>query len=110
MLYEVIRPVSEEKNKSNSTIDLLIVEDNKINLLLTKTLISKSFPNITLHEAHNGLEAIKKFKQINPKVILMDIQMPVMNGYEATIEIKKINPHAIIIALTAGIIARNNFV
>ncbi|AWM13393.1 hypothetical protein DI487_05645 [Flavobacterium sediminis] len=101
----IIIPVSEEKNKSNSTIDLLIVEDNKINLLLTKTLISKSFPNIIIHEAHNGLEALKKFKQVNPKVTLMDIQMPVMNGYEATVEIRKINPRAIIIALTAGIIA-----
>jgi CheY-like chemotaxis protein len=95
----------EEKNMANETLDLLIVEDNKINLLLTKTLIGKSFPNIQIHEAYNGLEAVEKYRQINPRITLMDIQMPVMNGYDAATEILKANPNALIIALTAGIIA-----
>ena len=94
----------EQQNTNKSTINLLIAEDNKINMLLTKTLVSKNFPNIKIHEANNGLEAVEISNDLNPEIILMDIQMPVMNGYEATKKIKKENPSTIIIALTAGVI------
>src|SRR5690606_33677650 len=78
---------------------------NKINLLLTKTLVLKSFPFAKIFEAENGLEAVRLYQSENPDLVLMDIQMPIMNGYEATNEIRKINPKATIIALTAGAIA-----
>lgn len=94
----------EQEITNKSTINLLIAEDNKINMLLTKTLVSKNFPNIKIHEANNGLEAVEISNDLNPEIILMDIQMPVMNGYEATKKIKKNNPSTIIIALTAGVI------
>jgi len=94
----------EQQITNKSTINLLIAEDNKINMLLTKTLVSKNFPNIKIHEANNGLEAVEISNDLNPEIILMDIQMPVMNGYEATKKIKKNNPSTIIIALTAGVI------
>ena len=94
----------EQQITNKSTINLLIAEDNKINMLLTKTLVSKNFPNIKIHEANNGLEAVEISNELNPEIILMDIQMPVMNGYEATKKIKKNNPSTIIIALTAGVI------
>ncbi|WP_159778345.1 PAS domain S-box protein [Flavobacterium sp. 9AF] len=92
--------VSSDKNK----INILIVEDNKVNMLLTKTLVSKAFPNAVISEASNGLHAVDVFKIAKPEIILMDIQMPVMNGYEATELIRKVNKDVIIIALTAGVI------
>ena len=81
----------------------MIVEDNKINMLLTKTLILKQFKNAMIIEAENGEEAIQKYQKQKPHITLMDIQMPVKNGYEAAEEILQMNPKAIIIALTAGI-------
>lgn len=95
-----------EKNviNLNKVLNVLLVEDNKINLLLTKTLILKKFPSAIILEAENGLEAVKLYKKEQPDIVLMDIQMPIMNGYEATLEIRKINPKSIIIALTAGAI------
>jgi len=91
-------------NNNKNKINILIVEDNKVNMLLTKTLILKAFPNAIISEASNGFQAVEVFKKANPEIILMDIQMPVMNGYEATELIRKINTDVIIIALTAGVI------
>jgi PAS domain S-box-containing protein len=98
------------ENKENTianieTINVLIVEDNKINMLLAKKLVSKIVPNSQIFEAYNGLEAIKYYKNDPLDLILMDIQMPIKNGYEATQEIRQLNKSdkIPIIALTAGI-------
>lgn len=85
------------------TFNVLIVEDNKINMLLAKTLIKQILPNSVLIEAFDGLDAIEKFKENDIDIILMDVQMPNMNGYEATKKIRELQTTRIpIIALTAG--------
>ncbi len=85
---------------------ILIVEDNKINMFLAKTLIKRIIPNCKIIEAIDGNEAVEKYSMEQPDIILMDIQMPNKNGYEATDEIRKINvsKNTPIIALTAGIL------
>ncbi len=94
----------ETINYGQENFKILIIEDNKINMLLAKTLVKQILPNVTIFEAVNGKEGVEKFKVLFPDLILMDIQMPVMNGYEATLEIRKIKKgnHTPIIALTAG--------
>ncbi|RKS13863.1 PAS domain S-box protein [Flavobacterium sp. 120] len=84
---------------------VLIVEDNKINMLLAKTLVKRIISNCTIFEAKDGNEAVELYKKEQPDVILMDIQMPNKNGYEATDEIRQLkNSGSIpIIAITAGI-------
>lgn len=102
--------IQETINKpkfENQQPTVLIIEDNKINMLLAKTLIKQIIPNSSIHEAFDGKEGVEKYKEINPDIIFMDIQMPIMNGYEATREIRKLQSSAIsipIIALTAGTI------
>ncbi len=83
---------------------ILLVEDNKINMLLAKTLVKQIIPNVSIYEAENGKIALENFEIIKPDLILMDVQMPIMNGYEATAEIRKLKTgmHTPIIALTAG--------
>ena len=88
----------------NEVYKVLIVEDNKINMLLSRTLIQKIIPNAIITEAVNGIEALEQFELHHPEIILMDIQMPLMNGYEATEKIRQKDKDCIIIALTAGII------
>jgi PAS domain S-box-containing protein len=97
----IINPISKfdtEKPK------ILIVEDNKINMLLTKTLLKQIIPNCIIFESVDGEKAIKKTIEINPDLIFMDIQMPLINGYEATKQIRESIAHknTLIIALTAG--------
>lgn len=80
-------------------LHLLIVEDNKINQVITKKMLSKK--DMTSDIANNGTEAIDLAKENVYDAILMDIHMPGISGEEATIEIRKFNKDTPIIALTA---------
>ncbi|MFT3796753.1 PAS domain S-box protein [Flavobacterium sp.] len=92
-----------QRNENENAIKVLVAEDNKINMLLAKTLIKQIIPNCAIVEAYDGKEALEKFGAEQPEIVFMDIQMPVMNGYEAASEIRKIQTgHVPIIALTAG--------
>ncbi|PKB15060.1 PAS domain S-box protein [Flavobacterium sp. 5] len=90
----------------NEEPKILIVEDNKINMLLTKTLVKQIIPKCIIYESSDGEKALEKVLKINPDIIFMDIQMPLINGYEATKLIREIEQleSTIIIALTAGTI------
>lgn len=105
------KPTIEIDNTNIATINpnlknakILLVEDNKINMLLLKTIIKNSLPEAQISEALNGQEAVNNFENINPDIIFMDIQMPVMNGYEASVAIRKLSTgkEVPIIAITAG--------
>ncbi len=80
-------------------LHLLIVEDNKINQVITKKMLSKK--EMTSDIANNGLEAVELAETNNYDAILMDIHMPGISGEEATIRIRKFDISTPIIALTA---------
>lgn len=89
---------------SDKSITFLIVEDNKVNMMLLKTIIKNLYNNAFIYECENGYEAVQQFENINPSLVFMDIQMPIMNGYETTKAIRNtISGRDIpIIAVTAG--------
>jgi DNA-binding NarL/FixJ family response regulator len=58
-------------------------------------------------EATNGAEAITLAQQIQPDVVLMDINMPQMNGIDATAGIKRHFPHIVIVGLSVNADRRN---
>ncbi len=97
---------SEEVLTNETAFNILVVEDNLVNKLLAKTVISRILPNSNILEASNGLEAIEQYQLQHPDLIFMDLQMPVMNGYEATEKIRELDKKGdrktIIVALTAG--------
>lgn len=80
-------------------LHLLVVEDNKINQVITSKMLSKK--EITCDIANNGNEAIDAVKSKRYDAILMDIHMPGISGEEATIQIRMFNKDIPIIALTA---------
>ncbi len=73
--------------ESTNTIDLskskvLVVEDNKVNLLYTRKILQNW--NCIPDEATNGLIALERLKEKEYDLILMDVRMPTMDGFEAT--------------------------
>ncbi len=88
-----------ERDYEFKGLHLLIVEDNKINQVITKKMLSKK--EMTSDIANNGHEAITLAQENVYDAILMDIHMPGISGEEATIEIRKFNQETPIIALTA---------
>ncbi len=98
-VVEVVEEVS-----SLEGMNILIVEDNKINqLVVAKMLNDKGIKTVT---ADNGAEALQEVKMHHFDLILMDIQMPIMDGYKATAEIRAMEDNSKsdvpIIALTAS--------
>ena len=84
-------------------VRILVVDDKKQNLRVAVDLLK--LVGFETNEAINGEDAINKFNDWNPDLILMDMRMPLMDGYEATRHIKstergKLTP---IIALTASV-------
>ena len=80
---------------------ILIIDDNLINLKLLKVLLK--LEGYEVHTATDANEALDLLTTINPHVILMDLQLPVMDGLELT-QLLKRNPkykNTIIIAITA---------
>lgn len=80
-------------------LHLMIVEDNKINQVITKKMLTKK--GITSDIASDGHEAVDLAKKNKYDAILMDIHMPGISGEEATIRIRKFDAETPIIALTA---------
>ncbi len=89
-------------DKGEAPCRILVVDDKEENLQVATSLLK--LVGFETKEAINGADAIIKFEEWNPHLILMDIRMPVMDGYEATRIIKqtekgKLTP---IVALTAS--------
>ncbi|MEW7292510.1 tetratricopeptide repeat-containing hybrid sensor histidine kinase/response regulator [Aquimarina sp. 2304DJ70-9] len=78
---------------------ILIVEDNKINQLITRKILEKN--KIICDVADNGDIAVNKAKENSFDLILMDIHMPGISGIEATKQIREFDKEIPIIALTA---------
>uniref|UniRef100_UPI00404AD1F7 ATP-binding protein n=1 Tax=Flavobacterium sp. TaxID=239 RepID=UPI00404AD1F7 len=107
--FTVIIPFAFENKKIKDKIveeeanllayKILIVEDNKINQIVTKTLLEKYKFNCTIVD--DGYQAIELLKTIKFDAILMDINMPKINGFETSKIIRATDLLTPIIAVTA---------
>ncbi|QZI72472.1 response regulator [Pseudomonas protegens] len=82
--------------------DILLVEDNPVNQLVAKGMLSKLGCAVTV--AVHGAEALNQLEHNRFDLVLMDCNMPVMDGYEASRQIRRSGrwPDLPIIALTAN--------
>jgi DNA-binding response OmpR family regulator len=80
--------------------NILIADDNKqISSILSEYAKKEGYTPVI---ANDGGEAIAKFKQSNPEIILLDVMMPIMDGFEVCREIRKISNVPIIMVTARG--------
>lgn len=98
----IIKQKNAKRNKLflDTRNKILVVEDNKINQIVTQNILAKE--NFECDIVENGLLAIKAVQSKEYDLVLMDLNMPVMGGYEATINIREFNTEIPIVALTAA--------
>lgn len=77
----------EEEPVTSLHVDVLVAEDNEINQFVFSQILEGL--GISFRIAENGERAVELWQQLKPKMILMDISMPVMNGLDATAIIRK---------------------
>jgi DNA-binding NarL/FixJ family response regulator len=81
-------------------INVMIVDDHVLYRAGVKTALSSKKDIKIIAEADNGAHLLNMLKAIQPDVILLDIQMPVMDGITALPEVKKLYPGIKVIMLT----------
>lgn len=79
---------------------LLVDDETTLTELISEGL--KIEGNFDVMYACNGKEALEKYKQYLPDLVVMDIEMPVMDGYESSFKIKSFDPNAKILVLTGN--------
>ena len=78
---------------------ILLIDDDSDLLENTSFMIKSSgFDVLT---GKNGLDAVKKYKEFTPDLVIMDVKMPQMDGFEAFFKIKQYDPNAKIVLITA---------
>ncbi|MDO5971656.1 ATP-binding protein [Flavivirga aquimarina] len=82
-----------------TNVKILVVEDNKINQMITKKILTKM--NLKCDIVDNGEEAVEMIKANKYDIILMDIHMPGISGMEATKRVRAFDKELTIFALTA---------
>ena len=78
----------------------MIVDDHTIVRKGIRSLLENNEKIEIVGEAKNGNEAIDKFRQVIPDIVLMDFAMPILNGMEATRQIKKQFPEVKVLILS----------
>jgi len=67
---------------------LLVDDDESIQLLYQEEFKEAGYKVVSVY---NGSEALDKFKEVAPDLVILDIQMPGLNGIEVLRQIKMMN-------------------
>jgi two-component system chemotaxis response regulator CheY len=81
-------------------IRILVVDDNPSVRRYLRTVLEQHDDWRVCDEARNGQEAVDRFRQIRPDVVVLDFQMPEMNGLEAARIIAQLSPKTPILMVT----------
>ncbi|MFW6003569.1 MAG: chemotaxis protein CheY [Halanaeroarchaeum sp.] len=79
--------------------DVLLVDDSEFMRNLLREILEAEFDIVG--EAENGVEAVEKYKEHAPDLVMMDIVMPIRDGIEATSDIKELDSSANVIMCTS---------
>ena len=82
------------------SIKILIADDHEVVRDGLSVMLRRQEDFAVMGEAHNGLEAVEKARELEPDVILMDLRMPELDGVEAMRRIREQDADVKFIVLT----------
>ncbi|MBS1599589.1 MAG: response regulator transcription factor [Bacteroidetes bacterium] len=89
-----------KKPDINKAIKVIIADDHALFRAGVKTALSIKKDVELIAEADNGMQLLNMLKHVEPDVILLDIQMPIMDGIATLPEIRKLYPQVKVIILS----------
>lgn len=83
---------------------ILVTDDSKMaRKMVIKTLTENIEDNLEIFEAQNGQEALDLYKELSPKIVFLDLTMPIMDGFTALEKIKEFDENAKVVVISADI-------
>ncbi|MDE6220161.1 MAG: response regulator [Lachnospiraceae bacterium] len=79
----------------------ILIVDDAVFMRVTIRKILEANGHTVAGEAGNGVEAVQKYTELQPDVVLLDITMPEMNGVDALKRIKELDAKAKVIICSA---------
>jgi DNA-binding NarL/FixJ family response regulator len=79
---------------------VLVIEDFVPFRAFVSTLLREKLAFKIISEASDGFEAVRRARELNPDLILLDIGLPGLNGIEAARRIRELSPTSRIVFLT----------
>lgn len=89
-----------KKPDTEGVIKVAIADDHALFRAGVRTALSAKKDVELIAEADNGMQLLNLLRHIEPDVILLDIQMPIMDGIQTLPEIRKLRPEAKVIILS----------
>ncbi|MGB0440537.1 MAG: response regulator, partial [Paracoccaceae bacterium] len=93
-------PPTLAPEESLESLRVLVVDDNELNRIVTKSFLDRSRATVAL--AESGAQALELAAQNTFDVVLMDIQMPDMDGYETTQRLRALGYDMPVLAVTSN--------
>jgi len=89
-----------KRPETGQPIKVAIADDHALFRAGVKTALAVKKDVELIAEADNGMQLLNLLKHLEPDVILLDIQMPIMDGIQTLPEIRKDHPHVKVIILS----------
>ena len=76
---------------------ILIVDDSRLVRMTVRSILRRAEGFDVVGEAENGREGVDMARELNPDVVTLDIEMPVMNGIECLRRLRILSPAKVVV-------------